>query len=239
VCHLPWTDMRLNNGELHQLFTEKGIIFLNHANTVATSITYVRQGGLLSRGAVQTNGLNQSPQSSDELDKIFNVWNDVFLDTVDLHGYFPRQNYYGPVLFKLSVDLVTNPDFEIWVTKDNPINWTASMTDAEKYFISVEELRNTWDNYQRQKKMVTIRNNSIPILFNYIYEVLVDDPRVKVGEVVMFNEAVKGLKEALTINEPLKNKFKIRECNSCFCTANYLQQVAPQDLSRLFLPINN
>ena len=56
--------MKINNTELHQLFTEKGIHFLFHANTVSTSRTFIEQGGLLSRGAIEQNGLMQTVQSS-------------------------------------------------------------------------------------------------------------------------------------------------------------------------------
>lgn len=109
----------------------------------------------------------QSPQSSDNDDKKFNVWNDIFLDTVDPHEYMRRQNRYGPVLFKFSIDFLIETDLEIWITKNNPIYWTDLTIQAEKYFATVQELRESWDSYQRQKKMVTIRGETQPILFNY------------------------------------------------------------------------
>ncbi len=55
--------------------------------------------------------LFQTPQLSDEIDKVVDVWNDVFFDSQDLHGYFPRQNLYGPVSFKFSIDLILNPEY--------------------------------------------------------------------------------------------------------------------------------
>lgn len=55
------------------ILKNKGISHLYHANTVKTSCTFLRNGGLLSRGAVEKLKLEQSPQSSDEIDKKFDV----------------------------------------------------------------------------------------------------------------------------------------------------------------------
>lgn len=229
--------MKLNNIELYKLLTEKGIHHLYHANTVSTSRTFIEQGGLMSRGAVETGNLNQTPQSSDAIDKVFGVWNDVFLDTVDLHTYFGRQNHYGPVLFKLSTDFLNETDLDIWITKDNPINWNQEMSDEKKYFNSVAELSENWAKYQRQRKMTTIKNNTSPILMKYVEEVIVDNPGVQIteSELVIFNQAMSDLKDSLKVNPPLKNKFKTRTCSGCFCRENYLNEVSVKNLTRLFL----
>lgn len=228
--------MRLNNADLYQLFSEKEIHYLYHANTVGTSRTFIQNDGLLSRGAIEAKGLFQTPQGSDALDKQFNVWNDVFLDTVDLHGYFPRQNLYGPVSFRVSSGFLLEQDYHVWVTKDNPQNWNANMTDAQKYFSDVAELRRDWDLYHRQRKMVTIRNQLEPVLFNYVDEVQVDDPEVILdGTTVLFNEAVDIFKGVLVDKPLLKGKFRKRVCENCFCKSNYIDQVRIHDLKRLFL----
>ena len=232
--------MRLNNQNLYDFFVEKNILVLYHANTVRTSLTYFQQNGLLSRGAVEKLNLTQTEQSSDEADQLLNVWNDVFLDSTDLHTLFGRQNYYGPVLFEFDISLLQNVDYEVWITKDNPIYWDTDSTDEERYFKNVDELRNEWDNYQRQKKMITIRNNSTPILFDYIRKVLVDDPRVKIPDgngdyIHLFNDAIKLIKGTIPNEHILKGKFTTRDCKNCWCRDNYLKQVAPRELKRLFL----
>lgn len=229
--------MKLNNKELYDLLIEKGIHHLYHANTVRTSRTYIEQGGLLSRGAVETKGLHQTRQSSDEIDKIFDVWNDVFLDTVDLHTYFNRQNYYGPVLFKLTTNFLSDMDLDVWVTKDNPINWNKETTSENKYFSSVAELKENWDAYARQRKMTTIKNNAEPILFDYVEEIIIDNPAVKnpTTDLVFFNQAITDLKESSKVNPPFKNKFSTRSCSGCFCRSNYLHQHTLSELNRLFL----
>jgi hypothetical protein len=232
--------MRLNNQKLYEFFLEKNIHVLYHANTVKTSLTYFQQNGLLSRGAVEELGLTQTEQSSDEADQILNVWNDIFLDTTDLHALFRRQNYYGPILFEFDISLVLNNDYHIWITKNNPIYWNVDTTDKERYFQNVEELRVEWDNYEKQKRMITIRENTSPTLFEYVRKVIVDDPRVKIpdekdGYIRLFNEAFRLIKENIPDNHILKGKFLIRECNYCWCRDNYLKQVGPKELKRLFL----
>jgi hypothetical protein len=229
--------MRLDNEGLFNFFQSKDIQVLYHSNTTKTSITYFNQNGILSRGAVENLGLNQTKQSSDEADKILNVWNDVFLDSTDLHSFFGRQNYYGPVLFEFDVSLIRNTDYEFWITKNNPIYWNKDTALDERYFQDITELNNDWDKYSRQKMMITIRNNSSPILFESIRRVVVDDPRVTLIEddIHLFNETVKIIKENILDGHILKGKFKIRECVNCWCRDNYLKQVNAKDLKRLFL----
>ena len=133
--------MKLDPIEVLDLLKEKNIDFLFHANTVATACTFIEQGGLLSRGAVEDSGLLQTPQMSDELDKKYNVWNDIFFDSIDLHKKFKRQNYYGPVLFKFDVNILASPNMpELWITRDNPTRWNYKQTDSDRYFQSLEEL---------------------------------------------------------------------------------------------------
>lgn len=229
--------MRLDNKELFDFFKSLEIEVLYHANTTQTSITYLNQNGLLSRGTVESLGLNQTAQSSDSIDKVLDVWNDVFLDTTDLHTYFSRQNYYGPILFEFDVSLIENTEYEIWVTKNNPIYWKKESSMEDRYFRSVEELRDNWKNYSRQKMMVTIRNNSSPILFESVRRVLIDDPRVTLTNenIHLFNETVRLIKENVPNGHILKGKFKTRECGYCWCRDNYLNQVNVPDLKRLFL----
>ena len=157
--------MKISNRELHTFLLSKDINYVYHANTVSTSITYIQNGGLLSRGDVEDKKLNQTIQSSDDDDKLFDVWNDVFIDTHDLHSHFPRQNLYGPVLFKFNIDFLLIDDIDIWITKDNPIYWNKSLSDKDKYFQSIDELKELWDSIECQKRMTTIRKpNKISII---------------------------------------------------------------------------
>ncbi|MBU0923463.1 hypothetical protein KKG81_01145 [bacterium] len=228
--------MKLNNQELYDLLKEKGIENFFHANTLTTSLTFLENKGLMSRGLIEKKALQQTEQSSDEIDKKFNVWDDIFLDIIDLHGYFPRQNLYGPILFRFSIEFLKDNLFDIWVTKNNPIYWNDNDSDVDKYFQSVNELRETWDKYEMQRKMFTLKNNSTPVLFNYLEKILLDDPRVKIikDSIVLSDKLQEELKQVIDKEIISKDLFEWRECSFCYCKDNYLK-LPISELKRLFL----
>ena len=230
--------MRLDNKELYELLVEKEVTHFHHANTLSTSITFIENNGLLSREDIVNNELFQTPQASDAEDVKFDVFGDVFIDTIDLHGLFPRQNLYGPVLFKLNLDFLLQEDLHVWVTKNNPMFWEDHLTMKDKYFQSVEELRERWDEFDTQRKMVTIKKPKAPILFKYLESIIIDNPKViiKDGNINLNTELQHAL-FAATENKPaIRGLIKVRECGYCYCTQNYLNDISVKDLARLFLP---
>ena len=228
--------MKIDNIQLHSIFREKGIFHLHHADTLTTSITFIQHGGLLSRGEVEKNGLFQTSQTSDSYDRIFDVWDDVFLDTADLHAFFKRQNKYGPVMFKFNIDFLLSDELNIWITKNNPIYWHSVKSMQERYYQSIDELRDKWDGIDRQRRMITVRKPGMPILFNALEEIVLDDPRVQVDGVVFSTEMMNAIDTATKGNQMLRDKVKPRVCNSCYCSHNYLKEVPRDELSKLFLP---
>ena len=64
--------MKLDNKELFEFLNEKEVPYLYHANTVATSISFINQNGLLSRGGIEAKKITQTTQSSDEIDNLVN-----------------------------------------------------------------------------------------------------------------------------------------------------------------------
>ncbi|MET2954467.1 hypothetical protein [Vibrio harveyi] len=232
--------MKIDNKELYNFLKGKGIEHLFHANTVATSITYIENGGLLSRDWVERSNLYQTSQSSDEIDKLFDVFDDVFLDTEDLHKYFSRQNHYGPVLFKFNIDMLLEENLEIWVTKDNPIYWDKKSKTKDNYFVDVNELSNLWTNHDKQRKMITVKKPTSPILFNYLEEICLDNPKVLIHDDVSLRvESKRALEKAIEAKKELEGKLVWRQCGHCFCTDNYLKQVPTYELARKFLPLSH
>lgn len=230
--------MKLNNLDVYNILLDQGIKYLYHANTVATACTYIENGGLLSRGAVEHLNLNQTPQSSDEDDKRFDVWNDIFLDSIDLHGKFPRQNYYGPVLFKFNLDLLKDSNLpELHITKDNPIRWNDDMSTSDKYFQNINEFKK---NYKlgSYKEMITLKNTLEILPFNnYLVEIILDNPMVLIENESLREKAKDALNDAIKKSSYDYSKVTktIRKCNpSCFCKDNYLRQHKTSDLKRLF-----
>lgn len=227
--------MKIDNKKLHKFLMEKGIINFFHANTLSTALTFIKNNGLMSRGLVEEHNLYQSVQSSDEIDKRFDVWHDIFIDTIDLHGFFPRQNYYGPILFKFNIDFLLKDKYDIWITKNNPIYWKEDDLMKDKYFQNIDDLKENWDKFDRQKKMFTIKNISIPSLFENLEKIIIDDPNVKImDDIVLIDKVIEELKIVLESNNLLKGKFEIRTCTSCYCKSNYLSLSIPE-LTKLFL----
>ena len=229
--------MKLDNRELYDLLKRKKVSNLFHANTVATSITFIQEGGLLSRQDVEEQALYQTPQTSDEIDKLFDVFGDIFLDTTDLHRHFSRQNHYGPVLFRFKLELLLDENLEIWVTNNNPIHWDRHSEPEDNYFQSVKELARKWDDYDVQRKMFTVRKPTKPILFDYLEEVILDNPKVKINDdVSLRRESRRALKKAAKGKTQLRELLTWRECGHCFCQDNYLKQVEVPELIQKFLP---
>jgi hypothetical protein len=132
--------------EVHDVLVSIGATQLHHANTVTTSSTFLEEGALLSRGYVEAHGLKQTSQSSDSIDKRYGIWDAVFVDHVDIHyrgGRKKGPNQYGPILFELNVNALLKlpSETDVRVTKKNPIHWKDKQDDAERYFLSPEELR--------------------------------------------------------------------------------------------------
>lgn len=127
--------------DVHCILSAKGARTLFHANTVGTSCSFLQLGGLASRALVEGRGLRQTPQDTDDSDKHFGIWNDVFTDTIDVHARGSMRNFYGPVLFQLSVDvlLFLPPDTDVLVTKRNPYNWVAGEADTTRWFADEAE----------------------------------------------------------------------------------------------------
>lgn len=225
--------MRLDNNLIHRFFLERGISHIHHANTLATSLTFLKNDGLHSRGQVEQKGLFQTLQDSDEDDIRNDVWNDIFFDTVDLHGHFPRQNLYGPVLFKYEIRTILNPDLHLYITKNNPMFWKPTTTYNEKYFMDMDDINNNWNKYELQRKMLTIKNPINALPFNDLTSITLDNPNVIIyGDTDLFDEAKKALTEAI----PLNHRLNIRKCGNCFCESNYLRQYGTPKLAKYFLP---
>ena len=230
-------NLKINNLGLHQFFAEKNITHFHHANSLSTAASFIRENGLLSRGYVEKKGLFQTEQSSDEIDKKYDVWDDVFIDTVDLHVHFGRKNLYGPVLFKFSIDLLLKNDIDIWITKNNPIYWNQYTTDEEKYFQGIEDVIQNWDNFDIQRRMVTIRKPRKPVLFESLVEIKLDNPKVEIyNGITPFCEAKNILYDFTNSKPELRRLIVQRECGRCYCHDNYLNQMSTEQIARLFLP---
>lgn len=210
--------------DVYDVLLAKGATHLFHANSVTTSCTFLEQGGLASRAYVEEQGLAQTPQDSDEKDKKYGVWDCIFLDHVDIHDRAQRANVYGPVLFRLDLDvLLTLPGgSDVLVTKSNPLYWMDGQAEADRYYLTPDEVRANL-MYGNFDKMIVIRTPSKTLAFpNGRANIILDDPQQKVtsGEDAHLN-AVGRLVEAGK-RGGTSIGFTSRVCRAgCRCLAEY------------------
>lgn len=212
--------MGITVSQIKQILIDNEVEYLFHANTVATSVTFLTQGGLLSRGAVEEKGLFQTPQKSDVLDKRLGVFFDIFFDSDDIHARAKDLNGYGPITFVYSIDLLdTLTDKVVKVTQDNPIRWNKATPETERYFTELIPMRSKYEKGAFQQHL-TICNIHQPLPFKpYLVKLLIENPNI--SNTTYFDNAVtkiKGLLEDNCLDVPLE----IRQCpDNCKCQIKY------------------
>ena len=212
---------------------------LYHANSVTTSRTFFKQGGLLSRCFVENHKLSQTRQGSDLIDKRYGIWDRIFVDHVDIHyrgGRKKGPNQYGPVLFVFDLDILLGlPEgSEVCVTKMNPIYWRDNQSNNERWFESVEKLAENirLGDYD---KMLVIQTPSGKLVFpNRRARILLDDPQrqISLGENA-YTYAESRLNSAAAAGQ-IKASIEPHECCSgCICTEKYARY-SPGDIDFWF-----
>ena len=213
--------------EIYPVLKNLGATDLYHANSVATSCTFLEQGGLLSREYAESNGLKQTPQKSDQEDKKFGIWDRIFLDHVDIHARGGRKqapNHYGPVLFQLDLDILLQlPEgADILVTKYNPMYWKDNESDSDHWFRNLEELAKSIHLGDFQK-MLVIQTPTGQLDFpNRRTRVILDDPRRQTssGEDA-YEYAQRQLAEAAEVGK-VEVSISQRACqDGCVCLEQY------------------
>ncbi len=210
--------MRLFSGkEIKDYLLKNDITELFHANTVTTSLTFISEGGLLSRGEVEKRGLKQTSQLSDNTDKLFNIWNDVFFDSCDVHQVVKNANKYGPVCFVFSADLLDDINLSpIRITKTNPYNWDYSFPDNidDNYIDDISEYRKG-----DIAMHLTFCDCHTVIPFSpYLKKIIIDDPHLDDNDI--FEKARNSILDQLRINN-IDCELQIRHCLLCNCSKKY------------------
>ena len=220
--------------DVHTVLKRIGATHVHHANSVRTSSTFLEQGGLLSRGFVEVNGLKQTAQSSDEIDKKYGIWHSVFVDHVDIHDRGGRKkgpNQYGPVLFQFDVDILLGlpTGTEVHVTKLNPVRWYDSLPDDKRWFQSVEEL-STSISFGDFDKMLVIQTPLGKLDFpNRQARTILDDPQRRFSaDEDVYAHAENRLKAAATVGQ-IEASIEPRKCQSgCICIEKYAKYTSQQ-----------
>lgn len=215
--------MDIASKKVYEALFEKGVSHIHHSNSVITACQFLRQGSLMSRGTIERKNLFQTKQKSDDDDKNYGIWFDVFADSVDIHDRAKRANAYGPVMFVLDVKLIKEAyTGRVWVTKLNPTKWEGKSRN-ERWFSSADDLK---DNFVKGRfdQMIVFRHCGGELPFaTYLKEVILDDPQLeaKKDEVDYYSMAYGALRLSMTeggIDVPIRK----RTCpEKCTCVSEY------------------
>lgn len=216
--------MKLSIKKVYKTLKSKGITHLYHANTVITSCHFLKRGALLSREKIEKLKLAQTEQSSDKIDKKYGIYNDIFIDSCDIHKRANQINHYGPVLFKINLDIINNESIgEMYITKENPSNWNPLDDIASYWFQNVKEVNEDFGEFHF-KQILVLRNckGKLPLI-DFLEEIIVDEPsRNFPKKLDTVSYSIGALKLAYALG-PLENvDFKVRKCSGfCTCKNSY------------------
>lgn len=224
----------LSSKTIYKILTDKKIESFHHVNTLKTSLTFIQNNALLSRQFVEQNSLIQTAQDSDLIDKKYSIWDDIFVDGLDLHDHFNRNSPYGCIMFKIDLKLLTLPGFqEVYITKDNPTNWHKIPEWTDRYYANVEEFNSEYGNKGKiwdGRIMFTFKNTNDKIKLNkFCKEIIVDNPHIfssdktkSLGHLT-FNKIVNELGKNNLSHIKTTLRHSEKSLPFCWCVTNYAQ----------------
>ena len=180
---------------------------LFHANSVKTSIQFIRHKGLFSRAFGEKRGF-QTPQNSDLIDKQLGVYNDIFFDNVDIpHISGTNRSAYGPVMFVFKPEVLK--DHKVRILKCNP--WSRedrnTLTYNDLFYSGVEEIRTILNDDGRQDV------NRVAFLGDFDHHTTVfDTPVLSFGgnlEAIYIEQCYDGSGKENELKSILENELRI------------------------------
>lgn len=241
-------NFNLNTSELYDILVKKGITHFYHANTVSTSITFLNHKSLLSRKFVDDNKLFQTSQYSDNKDKKVGIYDDIFLDFVDIHEIWKRHNKYGPFLFAFSIELLKSDQIKnLRITKKNPVHWKETENESDWYYDKLADFDSNYQKGNRLKdvgSMIILKDLNGQLPFRpHIKKFIFDNPNLFVNykeekqylSHLLGTELKKIVKENNfeDIERVLRHKHKLFRC-ACWREYNYMLWRNLNNLKRLF-----
>lgn len=215
--------MELNSKEVFDALKSKGAQFLYHANTVQTACIFLQNARLLSRGTVAERGIVQTSQLSDEIDQKYGIWNDVFLDSVDIHSRGKRRNVYGPVTFEFDLSILESKWLpSVWVTKMNPTKWKDSDKLTERFFQSIDEFKSIYQLGDFCSMFILRCAGGVLRLEPSLSQIIVDDPNWDTDEINVYSHTVGALLASAWQGGITNPKISRRVCGpNCNCAGEY------------------
>lgn len=223
--------------EVYEVLMAQGSDKLYHANSVRTSLSLLRLGGLASRGGVASRGLPQTSQISDPDDKEYGIWYDSFVDTYDIHRALRRRNHYGPVLFVIAAELLLRlPDgANVLVTRCNPTKWDG-LPDDQRYFMTGRELAAGLQvGYFDHMITISAPGGIVPFA-GAVERIVLDEPRLRAPDVSQEHVVAREAISAAAAQAGIQVQVERRTCTWCNCTTQYQDPDHPKRIGYFFTP---
>ena len=214
--------MELNAIQTYEMLKSCGVDYLHHANSVQTSCSFLRSGFIMSRGIVERRGLRQTPQNSDIIDRQYGIWFDVFSDSVDIHDRAQRRNLYGPVLFKIKLEILVSQNMPpVWITKKNPTKWINGEPISNRWYTSIDELRALFIKGQFDQMIVFRHIGGLLPIAGYVEDLILDDPNHNYYGLNFYDLSAGALFGA-AMESGIFIRISKRQCSlQCRCRAEY------------------
>ena len=179
-------------------------------------------------------GLPQTVQYTDGIDRQYDIFNDIFFDSDDIHYRASDKNHYGPVLFVFNIDILLYPGISLWITKSNPSDWPTVAVE-DKYFSCSEEFIYRY-SVGTFCQMITIKNCNGFLPFNgYLHSVVVDGLQTFTQ-----NHQYNNISERLCVRSTQGSVYNLsgiinqRVCiDTCKCASTY-SKLPPARINSLF-----
>ncbi|NWE15416.1 hypothetical protein [Pseudomonas yamanorum] len=202
--------MDIPSKHVFEALSDKGVDKLHHSNSVATACQFLRSKSLLSRGTVERIGITQTPQASDDLDRRYSIWFDVFMDSVDIHSRARRANVYGPVLFVFDISLIDrNGTGRLWLTKLNPTKWSGK-AEAKRWFQDKKDIEANFVFGQFDQMLVARHCGGELPFGSHLKKIVLDDPNYENNDGIdAYSMAVGALRLAMQdagLNIPIERR---------------------------------
>lgn len=188
----------MTNADIKQVLLDHNVHHLYHTNTVETSLSFLKNGGLLSRGLCEEMGLPQTPQITDDTDRRDGIYFDIFFDASEIQS---RTGFsaYGPILFQYSLDVLDSIDERmVRITKRNPDKWQANEREEDRFFTDLDTLSFVYDEWDFGQHIVIADQHS-PLSFDYLERIVISDPQRDDNH--LYEQAFLAIESALHDND--------------------------------------
>lgn len=230
--------MNLTNRELYDFLKFNGIKYLYHVTTISTAIGFIKHGGFISRKLAKDMDISYILRRDEAFYEEFDIYNDIFFNSFDLHIFYKRPNYFGNVTFLVTIDILIDDDMpSIVITKNNPLYWNKSIKHIyydtiDEYIKDFYNAMNNLELYQQMYYAFKHCNDIIPF-GKYLKTIIVDNPHYSFNRQDIFKPSFKRLKKVVRESK-LKADLIERKCPSnCMCTL-YYHDLEEVDLLRIY-----